>query len=147
MHWKIVRERWVNLAAKIQSTNRPHTYFMGQSVYYTSLTWLAFPHSRPKHYSMDNANWTSRLFPIFPHLTIYKQNCLDKTKWGITSIITFSVKWVVIININPYSKVHGANMEPTWVLSAPDGPHVSPMNLVVREIHNYIALSNLDGCR
>ena len=27
-------------------------------------------------------------------------------------------------------KVHGANMEPTWVLSAPNGPHVGPMNLL-----------------
>ena len=34
---------------------------------------------------------------------------------------------------NPYSKVHGANMGPTWVLSAPDGPHVGPMNLAIRE--------------
>ena len=24
----------------------------------------------------------------------------------------------------PDSKVHGANMGPTWLLSAPDGPHV-----------------------
>ena len=23
----------------------------------------------------------------------------------------------------PESKVHGANMGPTWILSAPDGPH------------------------
>ena len=31
---------------------------------------------------------------------------------------------VVIINLNiPDSIVHGANMGPTWVLSAPDGPH------------------------
>ena len=29
---------------------------------------------------------------------------------------------------NPDSKVHGANMGSTWVLSAPDGPHVGPMN-------------------
>ena len=28
----------------------------------------------------------------------------------------------------PDSKFHGANMGPTWVLSAPDGPHVRPMN-------------------
>ena len=35
----------------------------------------------------------------------------------------------------PDSKVHGANMVPTWVLSAPDGPHVSSMNLAIREIH------------
>ena len=35
---------------------------------------------------------------------------------------------------NPYSKVHGANMGPTWVLSAPDGPHVGPMNLAIMEV-------------
>ena len=34
---------------------------------------------------------------------------------------------------NPDNKVHGANMGPTWVLSAPDGPHVGPMNLTIRE--------------
>ena len=31
----------------------------------------------------------------------------------------------------PDSKVHGANIEPTWVLSAPDEPHVGPMNLAI----------------
>ena len=31
------------------------------------------------------------------------------------------------------SKVHGANMGPTWVLSAPDWPHVVPTNLVIRD--------------
>ena len=32
------------------------------------------------------------------------------------------------------SKVYGANIGPTWVLSAPDGPHVGPMNLVIRAV-------------
>ena len=32
----------------------------------------------------------------------------------------------------PDSKVHGANMGPTWFLSDPDGPHVRPMNLVIK---------------
>ena len=32
----------------------------------------------------------------------------------------------------PDSKVHGANMGPTWFLSAPDGPYVGPMNLAIR---------------
>ena len=32
----------------------------------------------------------------------------------------------------PDSKVHGANMGPTWVLSAPDRPHVGPMSLAIR---------------
>ena len=32
----------------------------------------------------------------------------------------------------PDSKVHGTNMGPTWILPAPDGPHVGPMNLAMR---------------
>ena len=31
----------------------------------------------------------------------------------------------------PDSKVRGANMGPTWVQSAPDGPHVGPINLAI----------------
>ena len=31
----------------------------------------------------------------------------------------------------PDSKVHGVNIGPTWVLSAPDGSHVGPMNLAI----------------
>ena len=34
----------------------------------------------------------------------------------------------------PDSKVHVANRGPTWVLSAPCGPHVGPMNFVIRVI-------------
>ena len=41
----------------------------------------------------------------------------------------FFIHWTSSI---PDSKVHRANMEPTWVLSAPDGPHIGPMNLVIR---------------
>ena len=32
----------------------------------------------------------------------------------------------------PDSKVHGANIRPTWVLSAPHGRHVGPMNVAIR---------------
>ena len=38
---------------------------------------------------------------------------------------------VDIWNISPESKVHGTNMGPIWVLSAPDGPHVGPMDLAI----------------
>ena len=37
-----------------------------------------------------------------------------------------------------YSKVHGTNMGPIWVLSAPDGPHVAPINIAIRVIHKEI---------
>ena len=47
------------------------------------------------------------------------------------------INWIVLRFWNncdniPDSKVHGANMGPTWILSAPDGPHMGPMNLAIR---------------
>ena len=47
--------------------------------------------------------------------------------WGLWSVI-------------PNTKVHGANMGLTWVLSAPDEPHVGPMNLAIRDV---ISASNV----
>ena len=38
-----------------------------------------------------------------------------------------------LFHINQNIKVHGANTGPTWVLSAPGGPHIGPMNLVIGE--------------
>ena len=43
-------------------------------------------------------------------------------------------------HIYPDSKVQGANIAPTWVLSAPDGLHVGPMILAIRVITKYLAL-------
>ena len=39
---------------------------------------------------------------------------------------------------SPDSKVHGTNMGPTWVLSAPDGPHIGPMNLAIRQLSVWV---------
>ena len=36
-------------------------------------------------------------------------------------------------SVIPDSKVHGANMGPTWVLSAPEGTHVCPSNRATRD--------------
>ena len=45
----------------------------------------------------------------------------------------------------PDSTVHGANMGPTWVLSALDRPHVGPMNLAIRVIWLHNAVKGLIG--
>ena len=37
----------------------------------------------------------------------------------------------------PDSKVHGANIGPTWVLSAPAGPHTGPRNPAIRVVSRY----------
>ena len=45
-------------------------------------------------------------------------------------------------SIDPDSRIHGANMGPAWVLSAPDKPHVGPWTLLSGEfmawVGNYI---------
>ena len=52
-----------------------------------------------------------------------------------------TMKIVINIYVNLDNKVYGANMGPTWVLSAPGGPHVGPMNLAIREITYHILLT------
>ena len=44
------------------------------------------------------------------------------------------------------SKVHGDNMGPPWVLSAPDGPHVGPMNLTIYQGCCFLALYTDVSC-
>ena len=39
-------------------------------------------------------------------------------------------------HIDPDNKVDGANMGPTWVVSAPCRPHVGPMNLAIRGVND-----------
>ena len=34
----------------------------------------------------------------------------------------------------PDSKVHGANVGPTWGRQDPDGPHVGPMNFAISDM-------------
>ena len=59
-------------------------------------------------------------------------------------IIGFAIWHSIFIRIPvPDSEVHGANMGPTWVLSAPDGPHVGPMNPALRGTKRVIKIINL----
>ena len=64
----------------------------------------------------------------------------------------FKQRWPNLPLHFPDSKVHGANMGPTWVLSAQDGPHVGPVNLAIWVImlgggagvvmsHNYVVIA------
>ena len=64
-----------------------------------------------------------RAISITPHLKIGAKFVGARSSNGCQTIL----------NDSPDSKVHGAIMGPTWVLSAPDGPHVDPMNLAIRE--------------
>ena len=49
-----------------------------------------------------------------------------------TNLAVWSSSVVCRKEINPDSKVHGANMGPTWVLSAPDWPMLAPWTFLSR---------------
>ena len=55
-------------------------------------------------------------------------HCLYSVGNKITTKSNFKLGGIRVI---PDSKALGANMGPTWVMSAPDGPHVGPMNLAI----------------
>ena len=63
-------------------------------------------------------------------------------KWAIHAINTgaTSIQRATTTSI-PDSKVHGANMGPTWVLSAPDGPHFGSVDLAIGDILTYWCLA------
>ena len=46
----------------------------------------------------------------------------------------------------PDNKIHGSNMGLTWVLSAPDRPHVGPMNLADGDDNDADAANGEDHC-
>ena len=48
------------------------------------------------------------------------------------NVLEFKSIWEIARD-NQDSQAEVANMEPTWVLSAPGGPHVSPINFAIRE--------------
>ena len=65
---------------------------------------------------------------------IYSIGQPQTTSENTTSCPSVVIGGSTSVNGNSYSnsKVCGANMGPNWVLSAPDGPHVDPMNLAIR---------------
>ena len=69
---------------------------------------------------LENERWL--LGDMIDHVGIYG----SKVAKGLSA---FNAGLVPISD----SKVHWANMGPTWVLSAPAGPHVGPMNLAIRD--------------
>ena len=84
----------------------------------------------------ENKNWKSS-FSMFRMTSYFDKSqhkyrislCSDRyLHWNNEGHMAWHPKWLGY----PDSKVHGANMGPTWVLSAPDGPHVGPMNLAIR---------------
>ena len=58
---------------------------------------------------------------------LYCENLVITHHIGIEWPLCIYFKTPCYIVDIPNNMIHGANMGPTWVLSAPDGPHIGPM--------------------
>ena len=116
------------------------------SIFFGSLA-KSFPHAWLA-YTIFSKNYagSSRFLVVLllfdvGHLTHILQGYVTETtasiqmKQHIISLPNIFYESTMIIRV-PDSNVHGANMRPIWVLSAPDGPHVGPMNLAIRGNHD-----------
>ena len=99
---------------------------------YLDCNWLSFP-------IMDHQAYEKHCPTPEDHFVVYKWNA---GKWESSTFFISRLLLIIVVlvqawicnTVNFYvqnSKDHGANMGPTWVLSAPDGPHVGPMNLAI----------------
>ena len=94
--------------------------------------------NKPYHHTHKKPNneKQQKQIPLKPY-TLYEAPHLFTAIALLLTWLSHANYGVSLINLHwrkeyPDSKVRGANMGPTWVLSAPDGPHVGPMNLVIR---------------
>ena len=78
-----------------------------------------------KIYSLSPCGTHTKLRTAF-QFSLSSPVCKGQTWYLLTN------SWIIVLRSFPDSKVHGANMGSTWVLSVPDGPHVGPMNLAIR---------------
>ena len=71
----------------------------------------------------------TRIFQTLEINTVSVEELVTKS-WAISGMTLALFPCSILLLSPPDSKVHGANMGPTWVLSAPDRPNI--MNLVIR---------------
>ena len=81
--------------------------------------------------------YTTISYTLMVHIYICSWQLCSRTIVYICILVRNSPLQIVPVFtacLYPDSKVHGANMGPTWVLSAPDVLHVGLMNLAIRVV-------------
>ena len=86
-----------------------------------------------KHHSSRSLTFCKRNPQVAcaPPSQIAKGAEIVSIAWRHHDLFLISLVYL-FLNAFPDRKVRGANMGPTWALSAPDGPHAGAMNLAIR---------------
>ena len=95
-----------------------------------------------KWYCLDTVQGLSRLSLVILNTAIWSMKIYWNHWWQTNfcrrNVVQYVISWYKLllfflyILTCPDNKVHGANMGPTWVLSAPDGPHAGPRNTAIK---------------
>ena len=67
--------------------------------------------------------------------SVYRFQYISKDSVFGSTLTNVKISVVLCTRDIPDSKVHGANMWPTWGRQVPGGPHVGPMNLAIRDMN------------
>ena len=121
---------------------------------YKALLWAPSNILMPKFDRKRHKAWTKREVTIYHYKKIYwHRDNVKQLKQQYLSLLTYTggQLWVFLQPCGeclsfyvplPNSKVHGANMGPSWVLSALDGPHVGPINLAIKVVIFHVGGDN-----
>ena len=96
--------------------------------------------------------WYAITYPCLRYLLLAQRSSYIEDCWSLINfnlylyILCYDfISRIEIVQGIPDSKVHGAIMGPTWVLSAPGGPHNGPMNLAIRDISKMLVFVCITG--
>ena len=113
-------------------------------MFYARQTCVCFSHEKFHHSTLTLYQELMQIKNTYSHFKTMLQSTHENYSissktldhlicWRVNYFLANRTSAYCHVSNNPDSKFHGANMGPTWVLSAPDGPHVGPMNLAIRE--------------
>ena len=85
-------------------------------------------------------SWCNQNIPLWKNLVNASHWLKILSQYDTTTGHFYEDRILQVLSLShntPHNKVHGANMGPIWVLSAPDVPHIGPMNLAIRDASYY----------
>ena len=120
--------------------------FFGKKILTSVVICRVYSHTAKRKKNAHQAY--SQIYHMDPQQNISGQNWIN-ILWDILHLV-YGVYYTTLgylanriwNEICPFSdsKFHGANMGPTWVLTAPDGPHAGIMNLANRVVRQMMAI-------
>ena len=127
-------------ASSVNKDNNSRSYVLGSIRLHVYLGYGTSTGTLGEYYKRIEECWTS-IHPSGQRYTILYPLSTCPVVWVIDEEVTIEAfqsdgKHTVAgdrrATLAQIARFMGPTWEPTWVLSAPDGPHVGPMNLAVR---------------